>query len=206
MSLAPPDPPPLTPPRSQPSAIVAVFRPFLSASAAVLQLSQTMHLLMMKLSNKCYGKRIIQLIFHYLVKPYKTNIPLSFRRRSRSLSPPHRRFFRLVVFESGMALSLGIPLSDLDNHPVLDLAIDGADEVDPNMKLVKGCGGSLLREKMIKGCCKNFVVIVDESKLVDYVGGSGLAMPVEIVPFCWKFTAQKLQSLLILLPPPLLEP
>ncbi|KAI3502568.1 hypothetical protein L1887_30711 [Cichorium endivia] len=93
------------------------------------------------------------------------------------------------------ALSLGIPLSDLDNHPALDLAIDGADEVDPDMNLVKGRGGSLLREKMIEGCCKKFVVIVDESKLVDYVGGSGLAMPVEIVPFCWKFTAHKLQSL-----------
>ncbi|KAI3717506.1 hypothetical protein L1987_69165 [Smallanthus sonchifolius] len=93
------------------------------------------------------------------------------------------------------ALSLGIPLSDLDTHPVLDLAIDGADEVDPDMNLVKGRGGSLLREKMIEGCCKKFVVIVDESKLVDYVGGSGLAMPVEIVSFCWKFTAEKLQSL-----------
>ncbi|XP_071692914.1 probable ribose-5-phosphate isomerase 2 [Rutidosis leptorrhynchoides] len=93
------------------------------------------------------------------------------------------------------ALSLGIPLSDLDTHPVLDLAIDGADEVDPDMNLVKGRGGSLLREKMIEGCCKKFVVIVDESKLVDYVGGSGLAMPVEIVPFCWQFTAKKLQSL-----------
>ncbi|KAJ9548985.1 hypothetical protein OSB04_021528 [Centaurea solstitialis] len=93
------------------------------------------------------------------------------------------------------ASSLGIPLSDLDAHPVLDLAIDGADEVDPDMNLVKGRGGSLLREKMIEGCCKKFVVIVDESKLVDYVGGSGLAMPVEIVPFCWRFTAQKLQTM-----------
>ncbi|GJV27350.1 probable ribose-5-phosphate isomerase 2 [Tanacetum coccineum] len=93
------------------------------------------------------------------------------------------------------ALSLNIPLSDLDTHPVLDLAIDGADEVDPNMNLVKGRGGSLLREKMIEGCCKKFVVIVDESKLVDYVGGSGLALPVEVVPFCWKFTASKLQTL-----------
>ncbi|KAL8228966.1 hypothetical protein R6Q57_013866 [Mikania cordata] len=93
------------------------------------------------------------------------------------------------------ALALNIPLSDIDTHPVLDLAIDGADEVDPDMNLVKGRGGSLLREKMIEGCCKKFVVIVDESKLVNYIGGSGLAMPVEIVPFCWKFTAQKLQSL-----------
>ncbi|PWA96712.1 Ribose 5-phosphate isomerase, type A [Artemisia annua] len=93
------------------------------------------------------------------------------------------------------ALSLNIPLSDLDTHPVLDLAIDGADEVDPNMNLVKGRGGSLLREKMIEGCCKKFVIIVDESKLVDYVGASGLALPVEVVPFCWKFTASKLQTL-----------
>ncbi|CAK9141305.1 unnamed protein product [Ilex paraguariensis] len=93
------------------------------------------------------------------------------------------------------ALSLGIPLSDLDTHPVVDLAIDGADEVDPYMNLVKGRGGSLLREKMIEGACKKFIVIVDESKLVKHLGGSGLAMPVEIVPFCWKFTAQKLKLL-----------
>ncbi|RYQ81002.1 hypothetical protein Ahy_Scaffold1g107029 isoform D [Arachis hypogaea] len=77
------------------------------------------------------------------------------------------------------ALSLGIPLSDLDSHPVVDLAIDGADEVDPYLNLVKGRGGSLLREKMVEGACKKFVVIVDESKLVNYIGGSGLAMPVE---------------------------
>lgn len=93
------------------------------------------------------------------------------------------------------AVSLGIPLSDLDSHPVVDLAIDGADEVDPFMNLVKGRGGSLLREKMVEGACKKFVVIVDESKLVPYLGGSGLAMPVEVVPFCWKFTARRLQDL-----------
>lgn len=93
------------------------------------------------------------------------------------------------------AVSLGIPLSDLDSHPVVDLAIDGADEVDPHMNLVKGRGGSLLREKMVEGACKKFVVIVDETKLVKYVGASGLAMPVEIIPFCWKFTATRLQNL-----------
>ncbi|XP_050237142.1 probable ribose-5-phosphate isomerase 2 [Mercurialis annua] len=93
------------------------------------------------------------------------------------------------------ALSLGIPLSDIDTYPVLDLAIDGADEVDTHLNLVKGRGGSLLREKMIEGACKKFIVIVDESKLVKYIGGSGLAMPVEIVPFCWKFTAKRLQDL-----------
>ncbi|KAF8399034.1 hypothetical protein HHK36_014900 [Tetracentron sinense] len=93
------------------------------------------------------------------------------------------------------AISLGIPLSDLDSHPVLDLAIDGADEVDPYLNLVKGRGGSLLREKMVEGACRKFVVIVDETKLVKHLGGSGLAMPVEIIPFCWKFTANRLQRL-----------
>lgn len=93
------------------------------------------------------------------------------------------------------ALSVGIPLTDLDSHPVVDLAIDGADEVDPYLNLVKGRGGSLLREKMVEGACKKFIVIVDQSKLVKHLGGSGLAMPVEIVPFCWKFTAKRLQIL-----------
>ncbi|XP_010253882.1 PREDICTED: probable ribose-5-phosphate isomerase 2 [Nelumbo nucifera] len=93
------------------------------------------------------------------------------------------------------ALSLGIPLFDLDKHPVLDLAIDDADEADPYLNLVKGKGGYLLGEKMVEGACWKFVVIVDESKLVDHLGGSGLAMPVEIVPFCWKFTAYRLQRL-----------
>ncbi|KAD2804223.1 hypothetical protein E3N88_37600 [Mikania micrantha] len=93
------------------------------------------------------------------------------------------------------ALSVNIPLSDLETHPVIDLAIDGADEVDPDLNLVKGRGGSLLREKMIEFASKRFVVIVDESKLVDHIGGSGLAMPVEVVPFCWKFTAQRLELL-----------
>ncbi|KAG4907579.1 hypothetical protein JHK84_056112 [Glycine max] len=93
------------------------------------------------------------------------------------------------------ALSLGIPLSDLDSHPTVDLAIDGADEVDPFLNLVKGRGGSLLREKMVEGACKKFIVIVDESKLVNYLGGSGLAMPVEVIQFCWRFTAARLQKL-----------
>ena len=61
---------------------------------------------------------------------------------------------------------------------------------------MKGRGGSLLREKMIEGASKKFVVIVDESKMVKHIGGSKLALPVEIVPFCWKFTAEKLRELM----------
>ncbi|KAK3124581.1 hypothetical protein QOZ80_7BG0588770 [Eleusine coracana subsp. coracana] len=93
------------------------------------------------------------------------------------------------------AQSLGIPLSTLDDHPHIDLAIDGADEVDPDLNLVKGRGGALLREKMVEAASDKFIVIVDETKLVTGLGGSGLAMPVEVVQFCWKYNLVRLQEL-----------
>lgn len=93
------------------------------------------------------------------------------------------------------ALSLNIPLSTLDGYPHIDLAIDGADEVDPNLDLVKGRGGALLREKMVEAASDKFVVVVDDSKLVSGLGGSGLAMPVEVVQFCWKYNLVRLQEL-----------
>ncbi|KAL6504446.1 putative ribose-5-phosphate isomerase 3, chloroplastic [Orobanche gracilis] len=93
------------------------------------------------------------------------------------------------------AASLGIPLSTLDTHPHLDLAIDGADEVDPNLDLVKGRGGALLREKMVEAASDKFVVVADDSKLVSGLGGSGLAMPVEVVQFCWNYNLVRLQEL-----------
>lgn len=93
------------------------------------------------------------------------------------------------------ARSLGIPLSVLDDHPEIDLAIDGADEVDPNLDLVKGRGGALLREKMVEAASDKFVVVADETKLVPGLGGSGLAMPVEVVQFCWKYNLIRLQEL-----------
>ncbi|PWA60753.1 Ribose 5-phosphate isomerase, type A [Artemisia annua] len=84
------------------------------------------------------------------------------------------------------AAALGITLSILGDHPKLDLAIDGANEVDPNLNLVKGRGGALLREKMVEAASNKCVVVVDDSKLVIGLGGSGLAMPVQVVQFCWK--------------------
>lgn len=93
------------------------------------------------------------------------------------------------------AASLGIPLSTLDKHPRLDLAIDGADEVDPALDLVKGRGGALLREKMVEAASSSFVVVADETKLVSGLGGSGLAMPVEVVQFCWNYNLVRLQEL-----------
>jgi len=93
------------------------------------------------------------------------------------------------------AKELGIPLATLDEVPRLDVAIDGADEVDPNLDVVKGRGGALLREKMVEMASDMFVCIVDDTKMVSGLGGSKLAMPVEIVQFCWKYTLERLRAL-----------
>lgn len=78
-----------------------------------------------------------------------------------------------------------IPLLDLEAAPHLDLAIDGADEVDPRLDLVKGLGGALLREKIVERAAARFVVVVDESKLVTRLGEKA-PIPVEVVPFGWR--------------------
>jgi len=92
------------------------------------------------------------------------------------------------------AESLGIPLATLDTHSDLDVAIDGADEVDPALNLVKGGGGALFREKIVEMCAKKFIVIVDESKMCDGLG-PGFPVPVEIVPFCHEHTMREIAKL-----------
>mmetsp|Transcript_4503 Transcript_4503/g.11330 ORF Transcript_4503/g.11330 Transcript_4503/m.11330 type:complete len:317 (-) Transcript_4503:3306-4256(-) len=92
------------------------------------------------------------------------------------------------------ALSLDIPLVTLDTHSKLDVAIDGADEVDPDLNLVKGGGGALLREKMVEVMADKFIVIVDESKLTDGLG-PGFPVPVEITPFCHEHTMRQVAAL-----------
>lgn len=79
------------------------------------------------------------------------------------------------------ALSSGIKLTSLSEHPRLDLAVDGADEVDGHLNMIKGLGRALLREKIVEMHARRFVVIVDESKVVEKLGRGPL--PVEIVPF-----------------------
>jgi len=92
------------------------------------------------------------------------------------------------------AEKLGIPLATLDTQPVLDVAIDGADSVDPSLNLVKGGGGAHFREKIVEASAKTFVVIVDDSKLCDGLGPH-FPVPVEIVPFCHEHTARVIASL-----------
>lgn len=92
------------------------------------------------------------------------------------------------------AESLDIPLATLDTHSQLDVAIDGADHVDPELNLTKGGGGALFREKIVEVCAKKFIVIVDESKMVDGLG-PGFPIPVEIVPFCHEHTMRTIAEL-----------
>lgn len=92
------------------------------------------------------------------------------------------------------AESLGIPLVTLDTHSKLDVAIDGADEVDPELNLTKGGGGALFREKIVEICADKFIVIVDESKITDGLG-PGFPIPVEIVPFCHEHTMRVIADL-----------
>jgi ribose 5-phosphate isomerase A len=79
------------------------------------------------------------------------------------------------------AKQLGIPLTDLDTHPVLDLTVDGADEIDPQLRLIKGGGGALLREKIVACASREMVVIADSAKRVKTLGK--FPLPIEIVPF-----------------------
>ena len=81
-----------------------------------------------------------------------------------------------------LALSVGIPLTTFEEHPVIDINIDGADEVDPALNLIKGGGGALLREKVIAQASRINVIIVDESKLSNQLG-THWALPIEVVPF-----------------------
>jgi ribose 5-phosphate isomerase A len=83
-----------------------------------------------------------------------------------------------------LARSLGIPMATLDELFPLDLTIDGADEIDASLRLIKGRGAALLREKIVEQASKRFVVIADESKVVERLG-VGL-LPVEVTPFAVK--------------------
>lgn len=82
---------------------------------------------------------------------------------------------------AGLCVELGVPLATLDDEPVLDLVIDGADEIDPALNLVKGGGGALLREKIVAYASARMIVIADESKLVAHFGK--FPLPIEVNKF-----------------------
>ena len=81
-----------------------------------------------------------------------------------------------------VAVQSGVPLTTLDENPVLDLDIDGADQIDQKLNLIKGGGGALTREKIVASAAKQFVVVADETKLVEKLG-TDCRVPVEVLPF-----------------------
>lgn len=93
-----------------------------------------------------------------------------------------------------LARERGIVLATLDERPVLDLVIDGADQVERgSLDLIKGLGGALLREKIVAAAGRRLIVMVDDSKLVDRLGGR-TPLPVEIVAFGWRSTLDRLEQ------------
>lgn len=93
-----------------------------------------------------------------------------------------------------LARQVGIPLIDTANRWEIDVAIDGADQVDPNFNLIKGGGGALLKEKIVAASAKQFIVMVDQTKQVPVLGGS-FPLPIEIIPFGWGSTAREIEAL-----------
>ena len=94
-----------------------------------------------------------------------------------------------------IARAAGISVRQLDGSGELDLAVDGADEVDRELRLLKGGGGALLREKIVASGASRFVVVAEQDKLVDRLG-TGFPLPVEIVRFGWRDTRRRLAKLL----------
>jgi ribose 5-phosphate isomerase A len=97
------------------------------------------------------------------------------------------------VHTQELAASLGIPLTTLDECPQIDVDIDGADEFDPQLHLIKGGGGALLREKIIASASRQVVIIADSSKQVAVLGE--FPLPVEVIPFAQPLVAKRITAL-----------
>ncbi|HEY9448342.1 MAG TPA: ribose 5-phosphate isomerase A [Gemmatimonadaceae bacterium] len=93
-----------------------------------------------------------------------------------------------------LALECGIPLVDIESRPLIDITIDGADEIDPLQRVLKGAGGALLREKIVAARSTRWVIIGDSTKVVDRMG-SRYPVPVEVVKFGWSGHAEALREM-----------
>jgi len=98
------------------------------------------------------------------------------------------------IATANLAKERGIRLTSLEEFPEIDLTIDGADEVDPHLDMIKGMGGALFREKLVAAASKKVAIAVDASKLVKKLG-SRVPVPVEVHPFGWKVSKARLEAL-----------
>jgi ribose 5-phosphate isomerase A len=95
---------------------------------------------------------------------------------------------------AALAIQLGIPLVNLDEIEAVDVTVDGADEVDPELNLIKGLGGALVREKILASASRRLIILVDSGKLVSALGEHGV-LPVEVLPFGLTVVCKQLSQL-----------
>ncbi len=111
----------------------------------------------------------------------------------------HEEGLQLAVVASSVVSTiksqqLGLPLVAIEHLKYLDLYVDGADEVDPDLTLLKGRGADLVREKLLAQACEQFLVLVDSSKFVSRIG-ERFSIPIEVMPFAWQLVKQKLETI-----------
>jgi ribose 5-phosphate isomerase A len=104
-------------------------------------------------------------------------------------------FFRAIPTSkktATLAAEQNIPLTALNDVTSIDITIDGADEIDPNLQLIKGGGGALLQEKMVAAASRELFILADETKLVQQLGK--FPLPLEVIPFGWKQVQRKIKN------------
>jgi len=94
-----------------------------------------------------------------------------------------------------LAVKHGIPITTLEEHPTLDLTIDGADQIDDELNLIKGMGGALTREKIVASASKKLVIVADERKKVKFLGENNHPVPIEVVPFATPIVMHKIKEM-----------
>lgn len=92
------------------------------------------------------------------------------------------------------AQSLGLPIVALEHISTIDLYVDGADEISPDMTLLKGRGSDLVKEKLLAKAATQFIAVADESKLVDHIG-QNFVIPIEVIPFAWQIVKKSLEEI-----------
>ena len=92
------------------------------------------------------------------------------------------------------AQALGLPMLSVEQVTEIDLYVDGADEVSPDLTLLKGQGADLVREKLLAGASRQFLVLIDQSKLVEHIG-QNFPIPIEVMPFAWQLVKKQLEKI-----------
>lgn len=94
-----------------------------------------------------------------------------------------------------LAVQYGVPITTLDEHPIIDVTIDGADQITPELHLIKGMGAALAREKIVAAASKYNIIIADENKRVKVLGENSQAVPIEVLPFALSLAKSKISEL-----------